>query len=108
MTRPQSSSLLQTKDAEKHPPSDNASQTTTSESSRRSFLKTGTVASAALATGMGSTRAVRGAEPADVSKDYVRIGLVGAGGRGGGAINDTLTINEKIRVVAIADLDEDK
>ncbi|MGB7347285.1 MAG: Gfo/Idh/MocA family oxidoreductase, partial [Pirellulaceae bacterium] len=42
------------------------------------------------------------------SKDYVRIGLVGAGGRGGGAINDTLTINEKIRVVAIADLDEDK
>lgn len=61
-----------------------------------------------MATGLGATRAVRGDEPADVSKDYVRIGLVGAGGRGGGAINDTLTINDKIRLVAIADVDEKK
>ena len=74
---------------------------------RRGFLKTTSVLSAGVAAAV-STRPVRGAEPADNGTDYVRIGLVGAGGRGGGAINDTLTINDRIRVVAIADWNEDK
>jgi predicted dehydrogenase len=84
------------------------SSTSKENSSRRHFLKTGSAATAAVATTLTTRRAVRGDEPVDVSKDYVRIGLVGAGGRGGGAINDTLTINDKIRVIAIADLEEQK
>lgn len=75
--------------------------------SRRKFLKTGTLASAAAASTLAA-RPVRGDEPKDVSKDYVKIGLVGAGGRGGGAINDTLTINDKIRVISIADWNQEK
>ncbi len=75
---------------------------------RRGFLKTGTAVSAGIAAAT-TTRYVRGAEPeGNGSKEYVRIGLVGAGGRGGGAINDTLTINDKIRVISIADLDSEK
>ncbi|NND98410.1 MAG: Gfo/Idh/MocA family oxidoreductase [Pirellulaceae bacterium] len=89
-------------DANQHRPSDKSSQT------RRGFIKSSTALSAGVATGLGTSRAVRGAEPVESSKDYVRIGLVGAGGRGGGAINDTLTINDKIRVTAIADWNEDK
>ncbi len=36
----------------------------------------------------------------------LRLALVGAGGRGTGAINDSLTINEGIQLVAIADMNE--
>ncbi len=78
------------------------------KATRRRFLKTGSAVTAGVATGLASTRAIRGAEPADASKDLVRIGLVGAGGRGGGAANDTLTINDNIKLVAIADLDPEK
>ena len=89
-------------------PNNSTDPATQSTNSRRGFLKTTSAISAGVATGLGATRAVRGAEPVDSSKHYVRIGLVGAGGRGGGAINDTLKINENIRVTAIADLDKDK
>ena len=73
---------------------------------RRNFIKAGTAAT--VATGLaGSTRPIRGDEPAP-SQDLVRIGLVGAGGRGGGAANDTLTANENVKLTAIADLDPEK
>ena len=97
-----------TSQSQQHQLSDDSSQLNASDS-RRSFLKKGSAAAAGLTASMAaSPRALRGDEPQDVSKDYVRIGLVGAGGRGGGAINDTLTINDKIRVVSIADLDPAK
>jgi myo-inositol 2-dehydrogenase/D-chiro-inositol 1-dehydrogenase len=35
----------------------------------------------------------------------VRIGLVGCGGRGSGAANDSLTANPNVRIVAMADVD---
>lgn len=38
----------------------------------------------------------------------LRLALVGCGGRGSGAINDSLTINEGVKLVAAADLDESK
>ncbi len=73
----------------------------TTTSNRRSFLKTGGAVSAAIV----ASPIVRGDEPATESKsDVVRIGIIGAGGRGSGALNDSLTINENVKLVAIADL----
>ena len=63
---------------------------------------------AGVASTLATTRPLRGAEPAEGSSQLVRIGLVGAGGRGGGAVNDTLSINENIKLSAIADLDPEK
>lgn len=81
------------------------SNQTSRSSDRRSFLKTTGVVTAAVA----SAHVVRGDEPTSETKaDIVNIGLVGAGGRGGGALNDSLTINENVRVVAIADLHQEK
>ncbi|MDA8746211.1 Gfo/Idh/MocA family oxidoreductase [Rubripirellula amarantea] len=75
--------------------------------SRRKFIQTGTAVSAALASGLATTRVARGDEPVDNSdSQLVRIALVGAGGRGTGAADDSLSINENIKLVAIADLDE--
>lgn len=84
--------------------------TTTGEASRRRFMGTG----AALAAGIASTtgRPVRGAEPAESSSSsaskHLRLALVGAGGRGTGAINDSLTINDNVSLVAVADLEGEK
>ena len=89
----------------------NRSQSDTS-TNRREFLKTGSALSAGAASASVAaaitTRPVRGAEPAGGDSQLVRIGLVGAGGRGSGAIKNTLTINENIRVASIADLDPAK
>ncbi len=71
--------------------------------SRRDFLRTGTVA--ALASGLGAHAAFGDDQQAAKSaNDTVNIGLIGCGGRGGGAANDNLTINENVRLVAMADL----
>ncbi len=78
-----------------------------SNTNRRKFLQSGTALTAGVASGLAA-RPVRAAEPQDDSRDLVRIGLVGCGGRGGGAINDTLTANDYIKVVALADLDGGK
>ncbi len=77
------------------------------ESSRRKFLKQSTAIAAAGASVM-STRVLRGDEVSDSKPEVVRIALVGAGGRGSGAIADNLTINEGVKLVAIADLEERK
>ncbi len=50
--------------------------------------------------------AVHGQESApDSNLRPLRIGLVGAGGRGAGATDDSLSINEGIQLVAIADME---
>lgn len=83
----------------------NSDQPTT----RRGFIKTGSTISAGVAAGLTSSRIVRGAEPAaGGSSEVVRIGLVGAGGRGSGAINNNLNINENVKLSAVADLNPDK
>ena len=76
--------------------------------SRRRFIQSGTAVTAGVATGLATTRAVRGAEPQDDSRDLVRIGVVGCGGRGGGAIGDNLSINDYVKIVALADLEGEK
>lgn len=81
---------------------------------RRDFLRNRVATSAIAATGlaMASGRAV--AETANEkssasdSSELIRIALVGCGGRGTGAVNDSLTINENIKLVALADLEMQK
>lgn len=69
---------------------------------RRTFLKTAAAAAPVLGTPI-----VRGQEAAADERE-VRIGIVGAGGRGTGALNDSLSINDHVKVVAVADLTEQK
>lgn len=67
-------------------------------SSRRGFLGTG--AAASLASGlMVHSSAVAAEEVREL-----RLGIVGCGGRGSGAVNDSLSINQGVKIVAAADL----
>ncbi|MCM2374304.1 Gfo/Idh/MocA family protein [Aporhodopirellula aestuarii] len=81
-------------------------------SSRRDFLRDQLAASATVVGGwaMATNASASQAEPSAGSSDDqpLRIALVGCGGRGTGAANDTLTINENIQLVAVADLDMSK
>ncbi|MGL4419113.1 MAG: Gfo/Idh/MocA family protein [Gemmataceae bacterium] len=66
---------------------------------RRSFLGASAIGAATL---LGA-RAVHAA-----GSDVIKVGLIGCGGRGSGAIRDCLRADESIRVVAVADVFEDK
>ena len=63
--------------------------------SRRSFT-------AAAAATLSTTMVHSSLAAADARE--LRIGVIGCGGRGGGAINDSLSINEGVKLVATADL----
>ena len=67
-------------------------------SSRRGFLGTG--AAASLASGLMVHSSAAAAE--EVRE--LRLGIVGCGGRGSGAVNDSLSINQGVKIVAAADL----
>jgi myo-inositol 2-dehydrogenase / D-chiro-inositol 1-dehydrogenase len=67
-------------------------------SSRRGFLGTG--AAASLASGLMVHSSVAAAD--EVRE--LRLGIVGCGGRGSGAVNDSLSINQRVTIVAAADL----
>ena len=66
---------------------------------RRGFLGT-TIGTAAAASVM-----VHSSLPACEEQQLIRVGVVGCGGRGTGAIGDSLNINENIKWVAAADVD---
>lgn len=85
-----------------------ASNEKPAKGTRRNFIASGTAITAGVASTLASTRTIRGDEPKNESRDLVRIGLVGCGGRGGGALQDNLNINDYVQVVALADLDESK
>ena len=68
-------------------------------SSRRTFLGASAAATAALSSMVHSSTA-RAEETQEL-----RIAVVGCGGRGSGAILDSLNINENVKFVAAADLD---
>lgn len=85
-----------------------ASDSSKESTNRRAFLKTGSAVSAGLAGAAAMQVPMRGAEAAEGSPELVRIAIVGVGGRGTGALNDTLTINDNIQLVATADIDENK
>jgi len=72
--------------------------------SRRDFLKTSTavVVGSGLASGLG----LPGAYAA--GSDEIRVGVIGCGGRGTGAIDNVLGSAEGVRLVAIGDLFKDR
>ena len=71
---------------------------------RRSFVRTTAAAGAAVATGLLSS----GNFAYAAGSDSIRIGLVGCGGRGKGAVRDAVKSSEGVSVVALGDLFEDQ
>ena len=70
--------------------------------SRRDALRAASLAGGAIAT----MSAVHAQSP---SSDVIRVGLVGAGGRGSGALKQTLSVpGSNVKVTAIADAFEDR
>jgi predicted dehydrogenase len=70
--------------------------------SRRDFLKTGAAAGAALATTL-LPGGVHAAGP-----DEIKVGIIGCGGRGGGAGKDVLRAAKGVTIVALGDAFEDR
>lgn len=71
---------------------------------RRQFIAQMTVAATAIQA-VGAVHSEAAEEESTAPSEVVRIGLVGAGGRGSGAIIDSLSINKNIVLSAIADFD---
>jgi predicted dehydrogenase len=82
----------------------NQTRTEDAQGSRRDFLKTTAVAAAgaALTTGLlpGGVHAA--------GSDAIKVGLIGCGGRGNGALKDVLLAAPGVTVVALADAFRDK
>jgi predicted dehydrogenase len=72
---------------------------------RRDFLKTATTAALATAISPG-TNAFAGQRVA--GSDAIRIGLIGCGGRGTGAVEDALTSSQGVKLVAMGDAFADR
>lgn len=71
------------------------------QASRRDFLKTSSVVTAAgvgLASGLGIARSAHAQ-----GSDLIKVALVGCGGRGRGAVPDRLDVGDNVKLVAIAD-----
>lgn len=76
-----------------------------STSSRREFLKTGTAAVVGGAL-VAQSHLAFGAFAA--GSDILKIGLVGCGGRGGGAAVNALSADPNVKLIALGDLFEDR
>ncbi len=70
---------------------------------RRTFIKSASVAAGALAAAQAS---IPGAWAA--GSDEIRVGLIGAGGRGTGAVQDAIKAAKGVRLVAVAELFPDR
>jgi myo-inositol 2-dehydrogenase/D-chiro-inositol 1-dehydrogenase len=71
---------------------------------RRDFIKG--AATATVGTVVASQVGIPGAWAA--GSDEIRVGLIGAGGRGTGAVQDALQSSKGVRLVAVAELFEDR
>ena len=72
--------------------------------SRRDFIKESSVAIGASLTCLPAT-----AREANVAgSDIIRVGLIGCGGRGSGAAVQAMAADQGVRLVAMADLFEDR
>ncbi len=76
---------------------------TTQAESRRSFLKSSTAAGVAAGFQIIKPDLVRGA-----GKEKLKAGIIGCGGRGTRAVNDLLSGNSNVELVAMGDLFEDQ
>ena len=71
--------------------------------SRRDFIKT----SAAVVGGtMASSLVIPGAYAA--GSDEIKVGLIGCGGRGTGAVDNVLSAAQGVRLVAVGDMFKDR
>ncbi len=78
----------------------NSSDTTRDSASRRDFLKTTTVAAgAALVSNLSLAPAVHAA-----GSDQIKVGIIGCGGRGGGAGEDVLRSAKGVTIHALGDV----
>ena len=78
----------------------------TNSTSRRSFVKKSAASAAAFsAASLLPFKAVHSAQNAD---DIMKIGLVGTGGRGSGAVANAVNAAENVNLVAMADLAKDR
>ena len=82
--------------------SSHAARPATPRPTRRDVLGAGAAASMAAGLMVHSSRAA-----AEQVRE-IRLGIVGCGGRGAGAIQDSLSINEGVKLVAAADLYDSK
>lgn len=75
----------------------------TQDWTRREFVKTGAVMSAGafVPSALASRSAIN-------HSDTIKIGVIGCGGRGSGAVANALTADPDVRLVAMADLFEDR
>ena len=73
---------------------------------RRSFFSTSTkfAAGAAALSTLPLERFVHGASPGDT----IKVALIGMGGRGSGAADQALSTGESVKLVAVADVHEDR
>jgi predicted dehydrogenase len=74
------------------------------ETSRRDFLTTSAVAGGVLAANLS----VLANAHAQATSDVIRVGLIGCGGRGSGAIDQCLRGDANARLVAVADTFRDR
>jgi len=74
----------------------------TKECARRSFLKGGILTATAL-TGLTSTMSTHIAPVHAAENNTIRIGLVGCGGRGCGAVGNAFAVDPNIRLVTVGD-----
>lgn len=74
---------------------------------RRSFVKKSTAASAAVFAGASLLpyKSIHSAANAD---ETIKIGLVGCGGRGSGAVANAVSATDNVKLVAMADLAKDR
>jgi len=81
-------------------------QPASDQSSRRNFLKTSGLA--ALAAGTFSSTAGAFTVGHVTGNDLLRVGLIGCGGRGSGAASQALQADQNVKLIAMADLFEDR
>ena len=83
---------------------DQQSSNESSQASRRNFVKKTTLGTAALGLGSVSVSPLVAAE--DMSKKKLKVGVVGLGGRGTGAVSDILTADPNTVLWSMADIFE--
>ena len=76
------------------------------QSTRRKFIKRTAAASAIAVT--GTTLIPKAVHAAGNVDDTIRVGLVGCGGRGSGAVADAVAAADNVKLVAMADLARDR
>src|SRR5271166_4789024 len=74
------------------------------DTTRRDFFKTSAIAGGALAAELSILTNAH----AQQNTDTIRVGLVGCGGRGSGAIEQCLRADNNVRLVAVADTFRDR